>query len=218
MSKTSQFKMGLALGVSVSLFLQLFTVFEADAGVKTAKQNGDINGDGRVDISDAISLLNYLFSGGEPPVQIDCGPVTPPPAKFRFFNDLNCNGQGLLAQFDLCGGISIARLTNQSITDCQAVEPNASCPVKASGSSVCGGFEICDQFKLAPGFVYDFVLTVDFGSPALYLFVNPLQADGSCPDFPVPGTQPTQVLNVACAGARGAVGPAGGSWSSAVGW
>lgn len=36
-------------------------------GIPSA-QNGDINGDGARDISDAISLLNWLFSGGPEPV------------------------------------------------------------------------------------------------------------------------------------------------------
>lgn len=36
----------------------------------TASQNGDINGDGRRDISDAISILNWLFQDGSPPVAL----------------------------------------------------------------------------------------------------------------------------------------------------
>ena len=34
--------------------------------------NGDINGDGAIDISDAVSLLAYLFAGGPPPAEITC--------------------------------------------------------------------------------------------------------------------------------------------------
>jgi hypothetical protein len=34
--------------------------------------NGDVNGDGSIDISDAIYLLSRLFTGGPPPVDIEC--------------------------------------------------------------------------------------------------------------------------------------------------
>ncbi len=38
--------------------------------------NGDVNGDGTIDISDAVYLLNYLFSGGDCPLSITRLPVT----------------------------------------------------------------------------------------------------------------------------------------------
>jgi len=38
------------------------------AGGSPAHENGDTNGDGRRDVSDAISLLNWLFGDGPPPV------------------------------------------------------------------------------------------------------------------------------------------------------
>jgi hypothetical protein len=40
------------------------------------KGNGDVNGDGEIDISDAVYLLTSLFLGGDAPVAIEC----PPPA------------------------------------------------------------------------------------------------------------------------------------------
>ena len=39
-------------------------------GGAVATQNGDTNGDGTRDLSDAVHLLQWLFSGGEPPVAI----------------------------------------------------------------------------------------------------------------------------------------------------
>ena len=36
--------------------------------------NGDTNGDGQIDISDAIYLLFHLFEGGDPPVAIGDSP------------------------------------------------------------------------------------------------------------------------------------------------
>jgi len=48
-------------------------------GGAVATQNGDTNGDGSRDISDAVHLLQWLFSGGEPPVAIaqEGGGLTP---------------------------------------------------------------------------------------------------------------------------------------------
>ncbi|HVR73437.1 MAG TPA: hypothetical protein VMT52_03860, partial [Planctomycetota bacterium] len=38
------------------------------AGNTDGKSCGDSNGDGKVDISDAIRMLMYIFNGGHPPV------------------------------------------------------------------------------------------------------------------------------------------------------
>src|SRR6266540_1346111 len=35
--------------------------------------SGDINGDGKIDLTDPISLLAWLFASGPPPVTMDCG-------------------------------------------------------------------------------------------------------------------------------------------------
>jgi hypothetical protein len=40
------------------------------AGVPAAAGNGDVNGDGGLDIADAVYLLNFLFSGGPAPAEI----------------------------------------------------------------------------------------------------------------------------------------------------
>ena len=37
-----------------------------------AAQNGDTNGDGQRDVSDAIHLLSWLFLGGQEPVPVVC--------------------------------------------------------------------------------------------------------------------------------------------------
>jgi hypothetical protein len=41
---------------------------------------GDVNGDGKVTVSDVISLINYLFKGGPPPVSLTA-------------SDVNCDGK-----------------------------------------------------------------------------------------------------------------------------
>ncbi len=41
----------------------------------TATKNGDTNGDGSIDISDAVHLLSFLFTGGAEIAQIECPPT-----------------------------------------------------------------------------------------------------------------------------------------------
>ena len=47
------------------------------AGGGAATENGDVNGDGGLDISDAVYILVFLFTGGPDPVKIEC---SDPPA------------------------------------------------------------------------------------------------------------------------------------------
>jgi len=49
------------------------TLWVTDPSVDVPFRRGDTNGDGKVDISDAVRLLGYLFNQGEPPaLGIDC--------------------------------------------------------------------------------------------------------------------------------------------------
>jgi hypothetical protein len=46
---------------------------DSGCGAGTPSGNGDVNGDGVVDLSDAVYTLNWLFRGsGAPPVPIEC--------------------------------------------------------------------------------------------------------------------------------------------------
>ena len=51
---------------------------------------GDVNGDGEIDISDAVYLLANLFTGGPAPKPIECPPECPPAPRTR---DLPDTGQ-----------------------------------------------------------------------------------------------------------------------------
>ena len=80
-------------GDRVSIFdMQYFTDF-AKAGIASSAilaqpipqfKYGDANGDGKVTVSDAIYLINYLFKGGPAPVPLESG-------------DANCDGQVTVA-------------------------------------------------------------------------------------------------------------------------
>lgn len=58
----------------------------------TATKNGDTNGDGNIDISDAVHLLSFLFTGGAEIAQIDC-PSTAPTNFFVATGQTQCLGE-----------------------------------------------------------------------------------------------------------------------------
>ena len=61
---------GLTAGVLlVWWFCQDLSV-KAQAGPAAATENGDVNGDGKRDIADAVSLLMWIFEGGPAPVPV----------------------------------------------------------------------------------------------------------------------------------------------------
>ncbi len=63
---------GLGLGI---LLLNSSPVVRAGGGQPTASQNGDVNGDGTIDVSDAVYTLLFLFKGGPPPVALAPDPT-----------------------------------------------------------------------------------------------------------------------------------------------
>lgn len=60
-------------------------------GNLTATKNGDTNGDGGVDISDAVYLLSYLFSGGAEIASIEC-PATSAKSSILATGQTTCFG------------------------------------------------------------------------------------------------------------------------------
>ena len=58
------------LGLSVLLLLLMFSWGEAQQQSPRAKENGDVNGDLTIDMSDAVYLLEHLFIGGPAPVPV----------------------------------------------------------------------------------------------------------------------------------------------------
>ena len=70
---------GVLVGVAVTLSIPHGASQVVYAG--TPSGNGDVNGDGRIDVADAIYLLGYLFANGPKPDAIACDsccmPVSP---------------------------------------------------------------------------------------------------------------------------------------------
>ena len=72
----------LALVVGVAVGWMVNGVSPADAaggpgGGAAPLGNGDVNGDGKINVSDAVYLLAHLFTGGPPVKPIECPPVQP---------------------------------------------------------------------------------------------------------------------------------------------
>jgi hypothetical protein len=76
------------LGVAISLCFGAGVMFVLMGGMMQVKAacpgpmgtpcgNGDVNGDGRIDIADGIYIINWQFRDGRPPVAIEC-PQCPP--------------------------------------------------------------------------------------------------------------------------------------------
>lgn len=98
----------LVLSLAVNVFFGIFLIMnssfvlqvEADCTVAACARppccNGDVNGDAEIDLSDAVSLLAYLFADGNEPAKIDCfaGPGSQPPA-----------ATGLMLCYDSAGAV-----------------------------------------------------------------------------------------------------------------
>jgi hypothetical protein len=195
---------GIALGYVASLITQGLPLrAQVDGGGGTVTKNGDVNGDGKIDISDAVYLLSWLFQGGGAPVEIDCGPPSPPPtaAKVRFFNDRRCNNQPTTATLTLCG-VTLTDVSDGSESSCEGVETTQGCVVKVTAATDCGETLICGEITLQTGIVYDFVLSGDAG-PSLSWIEQPLDTAGGCPSFLPPDTPSTGAFGPGCDGRDG---------------
>ena len=71
-----------------------------DVDVSFATRNGDVNGDLKIDVTDAIYLLNYQFASGPPPVEIFAPPHTSMAPLIRFDNMEEAGTTTLRRMFD----------------------------------------------------------------------------------------------------------------------
>lgn len=63
-----KFWLGLVLGAATCFLFMSHMTVNADGPIG----NGDCNGDGKIDLSDAVTLLSYIFADGPEPVPIIC--------------------------------------------------------------------------------------------------------------------------------------------------
>ncbi|HZN60679.1 MAG TPA: hypothetical protein VFD71_21575 [Planctomycetota bacterium] len=156
--------------------------------------NGDVNGDHKIDLTDAIYLLTYLFQSGAAPAPIECEAPSEDKAYFRFLNVLVCGDQRFAATLGFCGqNVNDTDDDANTPTDCTPVAVAANCAVRASATTVqCGSFALRGDLAPVKDHVYDFVMTVDDGGNLLLLFYDQmLDGQGACPVFPaadVPAT------------------------------
>ena len=77
-----------------------------------AAENGDVNADGARDISDAMYLLNHLFSGGPAPRPLGCEPAAA-------FHNGDVNGSGAIEMSDAISLLNwMFRGTKEPVVGC----------------------------------------------------------------------------------------------------
>ncbi|MBI4604055.1 MAG: hypothetical protein HY721_19030 [Planctomycetes bacterium] len=220
MRRLCTFGLGLGVGLLLASLLGGFGPRALGRGSGGAVSgNGDVNGDGQINLSDAVHLLNWLFRGGAEPVPIDCSQPPPGKARIRLLNVLKCADQPFPARLDACDG-TVTDSFDQAGTSsiCKEVEAAPDCKVRVfANTAQCGPIELCGELKAEEGHVYDFVLTVtDQGQPILGYFDQQLDAAGECPPFPTGGVASGVITGPCAAGAAGAADGAGAGGS--VGW
>ena len=71
MKLAKRFLLAVFCFLAAVFLLVIFTArIPAGPPAQVASQNGDTNGDGMIDVSDAVHLLLYLFKGGDPPAAL----------------------------------------------------------------------------------------------------------------------------------------------------
>src|SRR5262245_21157128 len=201
---------------SSAMFLFAWGVW-APAGAAGAPliKNGDVNGDGTMDLSDAVYLLQNLFLGGDPPVPITCpecpecpecpDPCPPAPkSQARIFNDLLCNQTATTAVLDMSGTRG-SKLTATTSPDSNAPALSGdTCHATVKMTTACGSLNFCADIPVEEGHVYDVVVYFNQagGFPAAMWFDRELDTGGTCPPFPTPADLQTGDF-ADCAGGAG---------------
>ena len=213
------FLAGLLLGSALGVYALGRIVNAQGAGKPSG--NGDVNADGSIDLSDAVFLLNWLFTGGPEPVKIDCDEPPPPAgkARFRVVSDIRCNQDPVTVTLDACGS-RVSDTTDAFGTfvpsACLEVPAQASCKVRLLGNTSCGALDYCLTLSTLPGDVYDvyFYFDTTLGGPKVIYFKGVVDPDGTCPEFPALGSPFEGSFSTSCSGAGGAFFPADGDWST----
>ena len=90
-----------AVVLVVPMFLVALLLSSAIAGPAAPSGNGDVNGDGGIDIGDPVYLLSYLFSQGPAPVAIAGGGCACDSGAFRVENPQAAAGCGCGSSFGI---------------------------------------------------------------------------------------------------------------------
>jgi hypothetical protein len=182
----------------------------AGAGAEAAVKNGDIDGNGAMEITDAIVLLQHLFQGGPPPVDCTCGVEPKDVARMRFANDLICVDAPVTATLDVCGS-TMSQLTG-GWGGCVEIPVAATCIVKVEVMSECGNLCMSSVIPIEKDHIYSFLITADAFGPFAVWFDQAADCAQAPPDvgFPVSGQLGDCPLG-------GEDSPAPGDFSSLIG-
>lgn len=202
-----------AAGVFLGLAIRGVPVTADGAGAAAPSGNGDVNGDGQLNLTDAIYLLQHLFQGGAAPVKIDCDAPPANGPKVRFLNDINCHDELTAATLDLCG-TKIFRTTSLDWGECETLKATSNCVATLTINTLkCGSICFTGPVNLKDDHVYDFAISAD----ELGVFALWFDRQGNC-SAPVPTDQDVAAgFLQECPAAGLAVDPAG-DFGSLAGW
>src|SRR5260221_14325414 len=72
-------------------------------GAAPSLVNGDVNGDGMLDLSDAVYIIQYLYLAGPAPAVAECpGGTTGDVGKVRVASVVGCVDKGVIATLSVC--------------------------------------------------------------------------------------------------------------------
>jgi hypothetical protein len=196
MKRTGTFALGLAVGLGIAFLIQLAPAGAARGrGAGVPAGNGDVNGDGSINLSDAVYLLNWLFLGGTEPDPIDCNPLPASLARFRFTNEIACNQAIPSADLSLCSFTVTS--TGGQASSCGTFEVLPDCQLRVTSTSQCTEIGICGLFEPQADRLYDFVLRDRAGEPTVVWYEQPLAPGAECPAPDLTGP-PDGSLSVSC--------------------
>ena len=201
-------------GVLVGVLLRdVPVVAEGARAAAITVNNGDTDGNGAVELTDAVYILRHLFQAGPAPVACTCDGTPAKVAKIRFLNDILCGQNDITARLTVCDS-AVDQLTSDSWSNCVDVAAGAVCPVRITANTACGSICLTTNVPVSEGHVYSFVASVGEDG----LFAVWYDREGNCATPPPnPADEFNGIFDV-CQAAAAAAAPAAKLTSASGAW
>ena len=202
-----------AAGVLLGLATRGIPVTAEGGGAAAPSGNGDVNGDGQLNLTDPIYLLKHLFQSGPAPVPIDCGNPPANGPKVRFLDDILCGTEFTAAKLDLCG-TKIIRQTAQDWGECESLKAVSNCTATITVKTAnCDALCFTVPVSLKDDHAYDFAISADNQG----VFALWFDRQGNCATAPPTDQDVAAGMFQGCPAAALALEP-GSGFESFSGW